>query len=196
MLESYVTEDEGEKKIVILAKMDTSTQPPHNNLISWKNTQSLNPETGFELNNWENFRENQKQEYNQLMKDFYDPKCVELLDDFNVVAVMPSVWSMSGSSPFHPAFLVYVKIIEGCELYLKEYLTLSDDRVLKLVFEENYFFPGMMNGISANGFDNDYGSIGGICEDGKGNMHLITCEHVIHKALEKNKGLGVLGSSS
>jgi hypothetical protein len=205
ILETFVAMNDfdGQEKLVVLYEDLQSQQFPLSDFVVWKDVNSLAANSdSHDLEAWTEYCTSQPKQFMQLLKDFYDPNCLDLIGTSrDIVAISPTAWSINGSSPFEPALIVYKKCLGLSHIdnkhSLTNSLTLTDGRQMKIIVKENYFSNAMhQNGIGVVGFDNEYGTIGGIASDTSNNSYMITCEHVVVEAQNLIKKKGKLASKN
>lgn len=206
IMETFVAVDDfdGKDKLVVLYEdIQSGNFPLTSDFIVWKdiNTLDANLDSG-DLDPWTQYCHSQPEQFMQLLKDFYDPNCIDLIEtSSDIVAISPTVWRIDMSCPFEPALVVFKKCLGLSHVdnkhSLADNLALTDGRHIKIIVKENYFSKAThQNGIGVLGFDSSYGTIGGIACDMNDRPYVITCEHVVKAAQKLVKKKGKLASKN
>ena len=201
ILECFIGVNYYDQSKALIVMYEGKGTPPRYESVIWQNV-SLNSLYSMDENHeWSMFRLNQKEQYLQLMKDFYDMNCISMLNSPDIVAIVPSVFRSSIDEPYESRLLVYTKCRDYTHLGHRNilssgYIKLSDNREVKITVEENYFsYCTSNNGIGVHRNDNLFGTIGGkVTKDSK--EYLITCEHVMSKIQDQQNKLGKLASKN
>jgi hypothetical protein len=154
ILESYQAFSSGTnfRTIVIMFESSEALEPPAASFIKWKQVSGDADSASMqELSNWREFSNRQPQEHSQLLLDFADPVCADVISEHeDIVAVLPMAYSASDTYPFEPALQIVKKAVgydalgNPCEFpILNGYLTLSSGRKLKICTREGWFSPQM-----------------------------------------------------